>query len=139
MARAILLYDADCGFCRWSATRILAWDRTHRLRAVPLQSEEADQLLHAVEPERRPDSWHLVVPGGVFSGGAAVSPLARLLPRGAPLARLAETSPRLTDRAYRWVASHRDELGRALGTRACAVKPSAERALPSGPQGRSVG
>ena len=43
--RAVLLYDEDCGFCRWSLAKILAWDREGRIRPVPLQSEEADRLL----------------------------------------------------------------------------------------------
>jgi predicted DCC family thiol-disulfide oxidoreductase YuxK len=120
---ATLLYDADCGFCRWSAAWILRWDRRRRLRAVALQDPEADRLLSGMAPERRAASWHLVAGERVVSAGAAVAHLARLLPGGVAIAALAEAMPGPTDRAYRWVAAHRDGLGRALGRRACAVAP----------------
>jgi predicted DCC family thiol-disulfide oxidoreductase YuxK len=119
--RAILLYDADCGFCRWSISKVLAWDRDRSLRAVPLQSVEADELLPDMDLERKMASWHLVTGGEVYSGGAAVSPLARSLPAGAPIAWLAELSPHLTDLTYRSVAARRERIGRALGEQACAV------------------
>ena len=116
MERAVILFDNDCGFCRWSLSKIPAWDRRGRLRPVTLQSPEAQDLLRGMDPERKMASWHLVVPDGrTYSGGEAVSPLARLLPAGVPIAALASAFPRTTDRAYRWVAGHRDRLGRALG------------------------
>jgi predicted DCC family thiol-disulfide oxidoreductase YuxK len=127
-AAAVILYDADCGFCRWSLDKILAWDRRGRLRPVPLQSEEADRLLEGIDPTTRMASWHLVTPDGlVRSGGAVVPPLARLLPGGAPVAVLAGALPGTTDRAYRLVARNRDRLGTWLGGQACAVDPSARR------------
>src|SRR5438552_9339455 len=30
--QSVLLYDQDCGFCRWSLDKILAWDRAKRWR-----------------------------------------------------------------------------------------------------------
>lgn len=124
MERAVIVFDDDCGFCRWSLSRILAWDRHGHLRPVALQSPEADDLLEGMDPERKMASWHLVAADGrTYSGGEAVSPLARLLPCGAPIASLAKAFPRTTDRVYGWVAGHRDRLGRALGERACAVDP----------------
>jgi predicted DCC family thiol-disulfide oxidoreductase YuxK len=57
---AAILYDADCGFCRWSLGKLLAWDRPRRLRPVALQDPEADALLGGMEEERRMASWHLV-------------------------------------------------------------------------------
>jgi predicted DCC family thiol-disulfide oxidoreductase YuxK len=125
MRRAVILFDNDCGFCRWSLSKLLAWDRHGRLRPVALQSEEADDLLMGMDRERKMASWHLVAPNGrISSGGAAVPQLARLLPAGAPTAALASTFPRTADRAYRWVARHRGRLGRVLGERACAVDPT---------------
>jgi len=128
MDRAVLLYDRDCGFCRWSADRLLAWDRGRRLLAVAIQDPQADRPLADMEPERRMASWHLVPPGGpVHSGARAVAPLLRLLSGGAPLAALADAFPRTTDRLYGWVARNRGRLGELIGTERCAVDPSRDR------------
>jgi predicted DCC family thiol-disulfide oxidoreductase YuxK len=122
MRRAVILFDNDCGFCRWSLSKLLAWDRHGRLRPVALQSEEADDLLMGMDRERKMASWHLVARNGhIYSGGAAVPQLARLLPASAPIAALATAFPRTADRAYRWVARHRERLGRVLGEQTCAV------------------
>jgi predicted DCC family thiol-disulfide oxidoreductase YuxK len=119
MERWTLLYDRDCGFCRWALAKVLAWDRGRRLRPVPLQDPEADELLGAMSAEAKLASWRLVAPdGGVTSAGAAAAPLLRLLPGGGPLAALAERFPRLTERAYRWVADHRSVLARPIRRRA---------------------
>jgi len=124
MKRAVILFDDDCGYCRWSLSKILAWDRHSHLRPVALQSPEADDLLMGIDPDRKMASWHLVTPDGrTYSAGGAVSHLARLLPAGAPIALLVRAFPRTTDRCYRWVARHRGRLGRALGERACAADP----------------
>jgi predicted DCC family thiol-disulfide oxidoreductase YuxK len=112
--QSAVLYDRDCAFCKWSLDKILAWDRSNRLRAVAIQSEEGEQLLAAVDPQLRLDSWHLVSDGKVFSAGAAAEPLARLLPWGRPLAAVFGAFPGLTERAYRYVAGHRDRWARLL-------------------------
>jgi predicted DCC family thiol-disulfide oxidoreductase YuxK len=127
--RATVLYDTDCGFCRWSMDKILAWDRRRTLRPVPLQSQEADALLPpGMDPQTRMASWHLVTEDGkVYSAGAAAPHLFRLLPGGRPLAGVASTFPKLTQRVYRWVTDHRDGLARLVGARACAVDPSTRR------------
>jgi predicted DCC family thiol-disulfide oxidoreductase YuxK len=128
MGRAVVLYDEDCGFCRWATGWVLAWDRRGRLRAVALQDAEAEHLLPAMDRERRMASWHVVGPDGrVRSAGRAVAPLLQLLPGGAPLAALATAFPRTTDRLYDWTARHRGRLGALLGARRCAVEPSGER------------
>jgi predicted DCC family thiol-disulfide oxidoreductase YuxK len=109
-----VLYDRDCGFCKWALDKILAWDRRHRLRPVAIQSEEGQRLLGAIAPERRLESWHLVTNGDVRSAGAAAPQLFEALPGGRPLAALLRAFPRLTERAYRWVAEHRALLARLL-------------------------
>jgi len=114
-ARQIVLYDEDCGFCKWSLDKILAWDRRRALRPVPIQSEEGARLLANVPRARWLQSWHLASPSGeVHSGGAAAAPLAELLPAGKPLAALFRAFPRLTERAYRFVADNRNGFARAL-------------------------
>jgi predicted DCC family thiol-disulfide oxidoreductase YuxK len=113
--RAILLYDADCGFCKWAAAKVLAWDRLRRLRPMPLQDPEADALLGGMDPEQKMASWHLVDPeGDVYSAGKAFPPLLRLLPGGRLLAAAAARFPTVTDRLYWFVAARRNPLGRGL-------------------------
>jgi predicted DCC family thiol-disulfide oxidoreductase YuxK len=88
MAKAIVIYDADCGFCRWSLALLLTADRprvgrsggerrrpspptqqsrwgrsaaSYALRPLPLGTPEADQLLADLSVEERNASWHLFV------------------------------------------------------------------------------
>jgi predicted DCC family thiol-disulfide oxidoreductase YuxK/putative sterol carrier protein len=133
MGRAIVFYDSECGFCRWSMDKILAWDRRAKLRPVPLQSPEADTLLPpGMDPQAKMASWHLVTEDGhLYSGAGAAAPLFRLLPGGRPLAAIASALPWLTRRAYRRVAGHREGLARLVGAKACSVDPSARRDLES--------
>ena len=113
--RPSLLYDADCGFCRWSVAALLRWDYPQRLRPVAIQSDEGQSLLAGRAPEERLASWHLVAPEGtVVSAGAALGPLFRLLPGGAPLGRAAERFPRAFSAGYRFVASRRSFFGRLV-------------------------
>jgi predicted DCC family thiol-disulfide oxidoreductase YuxK len=123
--RAVILYDDDCGFCRWSVAKILAWDRHDRLRPMTVQSQDAGLLLGDMDAATRLASWHLVAADGtVHSAGGAVAPLARLLPAGKPIAVLAETFPTPTAAAYRWLTRHRGRLGRIVGAKACSVRPA---------------
>ncbi len=122
MAELIFLYDADCGFCRWTVTKILAWDRAHRLRAAPLQGEEAARLLVGIDADRRMESAHVVLPNGrVYSGGEMAEPVFRSLPGGRPLAVMARALPKTTEHVYRLVARNRVRLGRRLGVDACST------------------
>ena len=124
-SRATVVYDDDCGYCRWSAERLRTWDRHRALRFMTLRSAEADGLLAPVPIDRRPLSWHLVTDDGrVWSAGAAVPQVLGLLPGGGVLAAVAASMPGVTDAAYAAVARRRSTLGRLLGRRACAVDPS---------------
>jgi predicted DCC family thiol-disulfide oxidoreductase YuxK len=125
MDRWVVLYDQDCGFCRWATGKLLVWDRRGRLRVVALQAPGADRLLPGLDPDRQMASWHLVTPDGrVRSAGRAVAPLLRLLPGGTPLAVVAESFPRTTDRLYDWTVRHRARLSAFLGKQRCAVDPA---------------
>ena len=119
-----ILYDEDCGFCKWSLNKILAWDRRRRLRPVAIQSAEGQELLEEVPDARRLESWHLVLPSGeVQSAGAAAAPLMDQLPGGLPLAWAFRRLPGPTERGYRWVANNRDRLARRLGIDAnCEIR-----------------
>lgn len=122
--RPAILYDDDCGFCKWSLNKILAWDRGRALRPVAIQSEEGARLLRDIPESKRLDSWHLALPDGqVRSAGAGAAPLAELLPGGGPLAALFRRFPRLTERAYRYVADNRDRFARIVRVDAsCEVR-----------------
>lgn len=124
MDPATVLYDEDCGFCRWSADRLRAWDRHDRLAFASIQGTEGTRLLASMDPADRLASWHVVgADGEIRSAGAAVPKALRRLPGGAPLAAVSAAFPRTTERLYRWTVLHRTRLGRMLGQRACAVRP----------------
>jgi predicted DCC family thiol-disulfide oxidoreductase YuxK len=127
---ATLLYDSDCGFCRWSLGKVLAWDRRGRLRPVSLQSKEAERLLAGMPEEERMASWHLVGDDGQLrSAGAGIAPLLRLLPGGGPFAAVAARTPRLMERGYRLIAGHRSLWGKLVtdGAKRRADRRIAER------------
>jgi predicted DCC family thiol-disulfide oxidoreductase YuxK len=109
----VVLYDADCGLCKWLLSALLRWDRAARLHPIALQRSEAAELLQELMPGDRMASWHLISPTGERrSGGAAVAPLLRVLPAGRLPAAGFTRVPRLTDRGYRWVAEHRSQLSK---------------------------
>jgi predicted DCC family thiol-disulfide oxidoreductase YuxK len=113
MPRATLIYDSDCGFCRWCLGKVLAWDRRRAVRPVALGTDEANRLLGEMPAGERRSSWHLADPSGAIrSAGAGFEPLLRLLPAGAPLAALAARFPRATERGYRLVSGNRSFFGR---------------------------
>jgi predicted DCC family thiol-disulfide oxidoreductase YuxK len=108
-----VLYDSDCGFCRWLLSGLLRWDRARRLHPIALQRPEAEDLLQELTPAERMASWHLISPTGERrSGGAALPRLLRLLPAGRLPAAGFARFPRLTDHGYRWVAEHRSQLSK---------------------------
>jgi predicted DCC family thiol-disulfide oxidoreductase YuxK len=134
-AAAIVLYDADCGWCRWSLAQLLRWDRRRRLATLPIQVPAADAILAGLTPQQRLASWHLCAPDGrLYSGGTALAPLFALLPGGAPVARVAAALPRSTAHVYRWIAAHRRLLSRPLRPAAIARadKLVDERRSPAG-------
>jgi predicted DCC family thiol-disulfide oxidoreductase YuxK len=114
-----VLYDRDCGFCRWSIGRLLAWDRGGRLRPVAIQSEEGERLLADLTPEQRPASAHAIdAAGRRTSGGDALAPVAEVLPGGRPLAGLARRAPGLARVGYDATAGRRPLFGRLVSDRA---------------------
>jgi len=110
---ATLIYDSDCGFCRWCLGKVLAWDRHGEVRPVALQTPEAQRLLAGMPSDERMSSWHLVDPDGeVHSAGAGFPLLLRFLPGGGPLASLTARFPGATEKAYRMVSGNRSIFGR---------------------------
>jgi len=127
---ATVIYDADCGFCRWCLAILLTV--AGALRPLPLRTEEADRLLGDLTEDERNASWHLILDetgpatpcqpasrrDARLSAGAAVAPALLLLPGGRIPAALIARFPQATERAYRWVAAHRGLLGRFVPARA---------------------
>jgi predicted DCC family thiol-disulfide oxidoreductase YuxK len=113
-----IVYDRECGFCRWSLRKVLTWDRRKRLTPLALRDADAAGSLAAIPERERYESWHLIAcDGHVYSAGDAVAPLLRLLPGGRPLAALAAAFPLLTNRGYSLIARNRSTLGRLVGAR----------------------
>ena len=56
-----MIYDADCGFCKWSLALLLSLDRRGELRPLALGTAEADRLLADLTVAERNASWHLVM------------------------------------------------------------------------------
>ena len=113
-----VIYDSDCGFCRWCLGQLLLADRDHRLRPLALGTPEADRLLAGMPRAEQFASWHIVDPDGrVSSAGAGLPTLLRTLPAGHLPADLLARAPRLTERGYRWVADHRTTFGPLLPAR----------------------
>jgi predicted DCC family thiol-disulfide oxidoreductase YuxK len=110
-----LIYDSDCGFCRWCLGKVLAWDRRRTLRTVALGTPDANRLLAEVPVAERARSWHLVdADGRVRSAGAGFPPLLRGLPGGGPLAALTTKFPTATESAYRFVSGNRSLWGKLV-------------------------
>ncbi len=103
--KAWLLYDADCGLCKFVVARVLELDRARRFQPVPLQDPFAAELLPEMSEEARMESFHVVAgDGAVHSAGDG---LAEVVP---PLRRF----PRLASRLYWLVADNRDRLGKLI-------------------------
>jgi predicted DCC family thiol-disulfide oxidoreductase YuxK len=130
-SRQMVLYDADCGFCKVVLAVLLRWDRAERLEPVAIQSARGERLLSEMDGAERLRSWHLIDGSGeVHSAGAGIPAAFAALPAGAAIAAAAARFPGATARAYEWVAEHRAVLGRPLGprSRSWAARVIAERA-----------
>lgn len=115
---ATVLYDRDCGFCRWTLAQLLRWDRARRLRPVPIQSDEGQRLLARVPEEKRLESWHLVTADGeVRSAEKGFPGLFGRLPAGAPIALFTGALPGPFGAGYRLLVANRTRLGRRIGAR----------------------
>jgi predicted DCC family thiol-disulfide oxidoreductase YuxK len=114
----IVLYDGDCGFCRWSVNWALRRDRSDRLTATPIQSTTGEFLLSDLTPEERLSEVHVINDDGRrSSGGAAIKDVLTALPSTRALARVVSVSPRMTQLGYRFVARNRAVFGRLASAR----------------------
>jgi predicted DCC family thiol-disulfide oxidoreductase YuxK len=115
----IVLYDADCGFCRWAVAWALGHDDRNLLVTVPIQSPLGSDLLADVDPSYRLRSAHVVGDDSRRrSAGAAAAEVLGVLPQTQGLARLAHRLPRTTALLYGVVANRRNGFGRLVGNEA---------------------
>ena len=117
-----MIYDSDCGFCKWCLALLLSLERggggNGALRPLPLGTPEADRLLADLTVEERDASWHLVIDGERSSAGAALAPAMAFVRGGRVPATAFRRFPGASERGYRWVADHRGLLGRFVPARA---------------------
>jgi predicted DCC family thiol-disulfide oxidoreductase YuxK len=121
-ARAVLIFDGACKFCRANMRRILRRDRGRRVAFLSLH----DPVVYERYPDLRFDelmrSMVLVDrQGGRHAGAAALRVLTRLVPRlwwMAPLLHIPGSLPvwqwlyrRIADRRYRWGALNQCDDG----------------------------
>jgi predicted DCC family thiol-disulfide oxidoreductase YuxK len=112
----LVFYDGNCGFCRWSLTLALRFDKNTRLQPLPLQTPgllaahsialaDAEKALHVVTPE-----------GQVVQAGWALWAILRELPwwRAARVLWYIPGFAALADWGYYRIANNRDRLGRYL-------------------------
>jgi predicted DCC family thiol-disulfide oxidoreductase YuxK len=119
----IVLYDADCGFCRWAMAWAMNHDDRNQLVPVPIESELGGELLDDLEPTARLRSAHAIADDGKRrSGGAAVAAVLGLIQPAHLGARLARGLPRITNLLYGVVAKQRVGFGRFVDqdARQCA-------------------
>jgi len=94
------------------AAVVLVADRRRRLTPMALQDHRIPGVLSSVPCKRWSGSWHLAAPAGrVYSAGAAIPVLCRLLPGFGLLGLLCGAAPDVTERVYAGVARNRGRIG----------------------------
>ena len=112
MAELTVLYDEGCGFCTRVALRVA---RPARVDIAAIGSPLGSLLLRDLEPVERYATMHVVdATGRRRSGGSALAPLARTIPRCSGLAIAMDAFPGLTDAAYDLVARNRGLASKLL-------------------------
>jgi predicted DCC family thiol-disulfide oxidoreductase YuxK len=117
VARPVLLYDADCRLCRFTARVVARLDRRRSLALLGLEDPAADRLLEHVPDDERGSSLRLVLPDGrLLSAGAAGLGVLERLPATRLLARSVELvhAEPAAEALYSLIARNRDRLGRLV-------------------------
>ena len=118
-SKVIVLYDADCGFCRWAMAWAVRHDHQHALVAAPIQSPLGAALLADVPASERLREAHVIHDGhSRRSGGAAAADVLSTLPATRALGRLGHRLPHTTALLYRVLAARRASFGRLVGREA---------------------
>ena len=111
MTSTVLVYDGECGFCRWGMHMVRRLDRRHVFGFCPFGHPEAESLLSRLPAERRYSSYHALRDGVLHSATHA----ARVTLEGLPLGRLAVVFQ--LHRFYPLIARNRALLGRFVPRR----------------------
>jgi len=116
-----VFYDGECGFCKVCVALLLLWDRSHRLRPLPIQDPEAQRLLAPVPQAERLLSAHVrTADGAVLSGAEGAPALLGQLPGGRPLSALSAAVMPVTRLTYRLVTWARPAIGSILPAAWCS-------------------
>lgn len=106
MSRPTLVYDDDCGFCKWSVAWLNRTDAFETIGFSDLTAEQLDRLDPGFE-----NCMHLLTDEGTFSCGEALErSLEETGTVGAAIVAVARHLPGWTwirERGYRWVADRR--------------------------------
>jgi len=129
--QATVLYDGDCGICTAFKVEAERRDRENRLRFVPFQSSDLDQVAPDVTREMASKAVYLVQADGQrFRGARAFFEAMRRLPGPWGWVGAIGALPLLSlfaEPFYRLVAHNRAALSRWLGLDACELGRLEER------------
>ena len=110
MARTVLVFDGDCGFCTWSAGLLQRWS-TAGLAVVPWQRADLGAL--GLTADECATAVQCVAPDGTYSGGLAVARALRGCRqpwRSAGVVLAIPALRPLVEHGYAWVAANRYRL-----------------------------
>jgi len=101
-----VFYDGVCGLCNALVTRLLKWDKRHRLRFAALQGQTAASMHIASSGE--PESMVYLVDGKRFTASEGVIRAIATMGGGWKLMLVLLVFPRfLRDAVYQWVGRNR--------------------------------
>lgn len=131
-----LLYDADCGLCIATATRLGQLVPPEKLGLLALQEVDSEpELATAVEGRDLGETLHFVrADGAVLTGARAALAAGRLIPVLGWYAVLLDqpVGHALLEPLYRQVAAHRRRIGGLLGLPQECPLPRRSRAAGEG-------
>ena len=104
----LLVYDGECGFCRFGIDVIRRFDRHGVFGFCPFGHPIAEGLLADVPEEARYEQMHLATPSGLLSGTDAAKAVLRELPFGRLASRVG------IHRLYPLIVRYRWVLGRFI-------------------------
>jgi len=110
----VLLYDAECRLCRFTARCVARLDRHRELALLPLQDAAAQPLLADLDEDQQLRTWRLAQPDGFMVGyGAGIPELLASMRPTRPLGRVLRLAPeRVLEGLYHAIVRNRGSLGR---------------------------